>query len=184
MNLILIRHGKAEDREYWNQRGESEFTRPLTARGQKEFQTMSEFCGRYFLSQENSGIDIIFSSPYTRCLQTAKMVSKACNVPIKKSSVLAPQESSEFQAYLEPSTKDNLEPVLQFLKSCSKKYHQIALVGHEPNLSLLIEKLISARPGSITVKKGSLHILKLNFKKNLNAKLILSLTPKALTYLG
>ncbi|MGN1127197.1 MAG: histidine phosphatase family protein [Ruminococcus sp.] len=73
MNILFARHGKTE----WNENnkvcGTSDI--PLSNEGVEQAKILAEK-----LLKEN--IDIIFSSPLSRALETSKIISSVCNAPI------------------------------------------------------------------------------------------------------
>lgn len=82
------------------------------------------------------------SSPLTRAVQTAEIVAKkACRKNVVISSAL-----------LLPGAE--IRGVVEFLNTCQEA-KRIMLVGHEPQLGLLVATLLQQENRAITLKKGS-----------------------------
>ena len=70
MRLILIRHGKAGDRDGWERAGKEDFDRPLTPAGKKQFKGAAKGLRKLVES-----IDVLATSPLVRARrQTAEIV--------------------------------------------------------------------------------------------------------------
>jgi 8-oxo-(d)GTP phosphatase len=77
--LYLIRHTTAGDRSRWRGRDED---RSLTKKGWREADAVAS-------SLADAGIERIVSSPYERCVQSVKPLSKLIKAPIETSPLLA-----------------------------------------------------------------------------------------------
>jgi 8-oxo-dGTP diphosphatase len=77
--LYLVRHATAGDREKWQGRDED---RSLTKKGWRQAEAIAE-------QLAGAGIERILSSPYERCLQTVKPLSKLTGAKIEVSPLLA-----------------------------------------------------------------------------------------------
>lgn len=153
MQLIFFRHGIAEDRETF--KGD-DFERPLTEEGNKR--TKKAIRG---LARLVPAIDIVFSSPLIRALQTATLLQKQYMAKLQKVDVLTPTA--------------NEREFLEFLNSISKE-SVVALVGHEPNLSAFISKLIGG--ATLELKKAGAAVVE--WKGGQNAQLLGLYSPKGL----
>lgn len=71
MELIIMRHGLAEDREEFNRKNSEDSLRPLTLKGRKKTQKVA-----MKLRDLIDEVDVIVSSPFTRARQTAEIVSQ------------------------------------------------------------------------------------------------------------
>jgi phosphohistidine phosphatase len=121
MKLILIRHASAEDRD--PQRWPDDAQRPLTQRGMRRFRESAH--GLATLEPE---IDVLISSPFVRAHQTATILESEIGYP-------APR--------LEPHLAAGSPTAgAVALLSREQRLHTVALVGHEPDLSLLLGALI------------------------------------------
>jgi len=135
MRLIFIRHGiageKLEDPDL-------DFHRELTPKGKKKLQkAFKQF------KKEKIDIDVIFTSPLSRALQTAEIFwkfHKKADLELLNDLLpsRAPQELIEYIAFL-------------------PRGGTYAFVGHEPHLSAVIA-LILGMPSN-ELKKGEILIL-------------------------
>lgn len=92
---------------------------------------------------------LTMTSPLTRAVQTAEIATeKACrkNVVVASELLLPGADIDELVAYL---------------KGC-KNAERIMLVGHEPQLGLLVAALLGRQEESIPLKKGACVALKLD----------------------
>ena len=138
MEIYLIRHAIAEERENWHQ---SDDLRPLTERGEKKMQRAARA-----LRAMEAEFTHLYSSPLTRAMQTADIVRKASKLElIHQTDALTPEAPA--QAIL---------PVLNNLPANAV----VGLVGHEPHLGHLLSFLLSGQPASFAVfKKGGMACL-------------------------
>lgn len=132
MNIYLVRHAVAMEREDWDKSDES---RPLTQEG---ISRMSEAAGA--LGKFGLKIDKVFSSPLVRARQTADILVKEMGLDKPQLiESLAPGCSS---AYL-----------LKELAELSQDTN-VMLVGHEPDMGhLAADFLGTTRP--LPFKKGA-----------------------------
>jgi len=139
VELIIIRHGVAEEREDFAKKGLEDQFRPLTLKGRKRMQKVC--MGLRDLVKD---IDVIASSPFTRARQTAEIVSqiyfdkKVLEVP-----ELVPQ--SPPQAFV------------KWLRTQGRNYKRIVVVGHEPHLSTFASLMLTGKAESfIDLKKSGI----------------------------
>ena len=137
MQLVLIRHARAEERALLKR----DRTRALTVDGRRRMRKAAR--GLHTLLP---GLSQIATSPLTRARQTAAIVAEARDdVNITLLSALTPGES--------PRT------VLAWLRS-QPVDATLALVGHEPDLGRLAGWLLSGKPsGFVQFKKGAAALL-------------------------
>ncbi|MFL5464616.1 MAG: phosphohistidine phosphatase SixA [Gemmatimonadaceae bacterium] len=136
MQLLVIRHGKAEERAPDG----SDAGRALTTAGEKEMQAIS--AGLRTLVET---IDMIGTSPLLRARQTASVVAKAYGVPVQTVEALSPGG--------EP-------PALIEWLSQHPSAESVALVGHEPDLGTLVTWLMTKAGNSrVELKKGGAALL-------------------------
>ncbi|MDI9638358.1 phosphohistidine phosphatase SixA [Oscillatoria amoena NRMC-F 0135] len=141
MELYLIRHGIAADREAY----ERDRDRPLTEEGRKKTQKVAKR-----LRSLDLNFDLILTSPLIRARQTAEILLSQHLAPLlQESEHLAPE--GELQAWL------------AWLNSKTAPQGQrLALVGHQPNLGDWTETLVWGTPkGAIAVKKAGVIGLEL-----------------------
>src|SRR4026208_2173297 len=115
MELYLLRHAIALDREKFHGRDDSQ--RPLTPEGKKKMRRAAEGMRALDLS-----FDLIFSSPYVRARDTADIVAHAFTNRrhLKMTDLMAPNASPG--------------QIVQHLATLPRT-HSVLLVGHEPHLS-------------------------------------------------
>lgn len=142
MELYLIRHGIAEDKEL-NIKDEE---RSLTKEGRQKTEKVAQKLVKLGLS-----FDLILTSPLVRARQTAEiLIEEKLSSQLEESSYLAPD--SEIASWL----KDWLEP-----KNYSQNT-QLAVVGHEPGLTNWAEILLWGEvKESLVLKKAGMIGIKL-----------------------
>jgi phosphohistidine phosphatase len=167
MDIYLLRHGLAVERGTAG--FEDDATRPLTPKGRRQMRKLSAAIKKLALS-----CDLILASPFLRAKQTAEIVAAGLKLKkhLKFSNALAPGGSAAVLfrqlARLKPSPE------------------RVLLVGHEPDLSRLISRLITGGLElQMDFKKGGLcklEVIKPHDGKC--AKLVWLLTPKQLRSIG
>lgn len=167
MNLYLLRHGIAVDRDTPGFADDSR--RPLMVKGEERIQTVAQAMHVLELS-----FDCIISSPFLRASQTAEIVAK----------VFESEKLVEFSEHLTP--EGDPKALIRHLNQLKPARENILLVGHEPHLSQLIALLIAGNPtAGITLKKGGLAKLEMEqLRHGQCATLEWLLTPKQLYGLG
>ena len=137
MQLLIIRHAIAEDREVFAGTGQDDALRPLTDRGRRRMRLAARG-----LRTVVRRIDLLASSPLVRARQTADIVAQQ----------YLKVERVEVEALI-PET-----PPEQFLTWVVGQAERdvVAAVGHEPSLSAIVTWLLAGRQGSlIDLKKGA-----------------------------
>jgi phosphohistidine phosphatase len=135
MELILLRHGKAEDCS-----AGGDFARALTTKGHAQ----SQRAGR-LLKAASSLPDIVLTSPLIRARQTAEEFCNAAGIP---GAIIQGWLSSGFA----PET--GLTELSSF-----RDFKRVMIVGHEPDLSSLISFILETSSACIQMKKGALACL-------------------------
>lgn len=132
MNLLLLRHGKAED---FNPQGDS--ARELVDKGRRQAAKAARLAVR-------AGIlpHIVLTSPLVRARQTAEVFCETAGMP-------GPVIQGWLACGMDPETA--LRELAGF-----RDFKNLAIVGHEPDFSRLIEWILGATGGGVEVKKGSL----------------------------
>ncbi len=141
MDVLVVRHAIAEDREIFARSGKSDTERPLTDKGRERMKR-----GARGLLQLVAHLDILATSPLVRAVETAQ--------------ILAAEYGD-----IEPTTVAALRPegtpedVLTWLQEQTQAA-TLALVGHEPHLSMLVSWLArkDAEP-FLEFKKGGACLL-------------------------
>ena len=166
MELIIIRHGIAEDREDFAKKNLGDHLRPLTLKGRKRVQKVGMQLADWIPS-----VDLIVSSPFVRARQTAEIMSQIFfETKVIEAPELVPQSP--------PAA------FLKWLKAHARDLGRIVIVGHEPQLSCFASYLLSGRPDSfIDLKKGgalSLELESFDLSQVGTAELLWLLPPKFL----
>ncbi len=167
MELLVVRHAIAEEREDWARTGLDDGERPLTREGRRKMRL-----GAGGLRELVHSIDVLASSPLTRAWQTAEIVSRAYGgIDIARVDALSPD--------LPP------DELLPWLREQREQAH-VAVVGHEPHLSSLVTWLLTGTPGHlIELKKGAACLLELHGTPREGvATLLWALTPGQLRRLA
>jgi phosphohistidine phosphatase len=162
MELILFRHGPAEDRA----KDGTDASRALTADGIEKTTAASRGLARLVKAPVT-----ILSSPKMRAAQTAAILGKELGV--------APEA-------LEALAGDSLEGLLASL--WKRRDKRVILVGHEPLLGRTIQRLCTGAGTipSVTLKKAGAAALDLEVKKGAfsHGTLAWLATPRMLRKLG
>ena len=162
MNLFILRHGIAVERDPSSFPDDSK--RPLTLKGEDRIRLVCDA-----IREMDISFDQILSSPFLRARQTADIVASELNLR----TVLG------FRDELKPGA--DFKALIRRINLLRPAPENILLVGHEPDLSLLISQLISGQSETLVdLKKGGLA--KLEIKERLRparcATLNWLLTPK------
>jgi len=139
MNIYLIRHGEAEK----SSPDKSDEERELTFDGIQEVEKCSHLWKQHIYK-----LDLIFSSPLKRAIQTAEIIKKVFNVHnevMKEASLLN-----------DGSTTDILNVVSAY------GAEEIAMVGHQPDLAHHICRMSGKT--EINLKLPPATIAKISFK--------------------
>ena len=139
MNLYLIRHGDAEKSSI----SKTDFDRELTPKGReltkKSFEALKKIIKHF---------DVIASSPLIRAVQTAEIVA---NIFDHSKKVIIDKRIT---------AGSSSEDLIDFIRSINVE--NIAVVGHEPDMSNYVSALTSSSGMFLEFKKGA--IAKINFE--------------------
>ena len=138
MELILLRHGKAEAAH-----PQGDAARALVDKGRKQ----ADRAGR-LLKAAGLTPEIVLTSPLLRAVQTADDFCRAAALP-------GPVVQGWLACGCLPETA--LAELAAF-----HDFKRVAIVGHEPDLSRLIQWCLGAYGDAIDMKKGTLACLSLN----------------------
>lgn len=156
MKLYLIRHGIAVDRAEYSRQDDAQ--RPLTSKGRARLRAQLPAIKKLLFP-----LDCIITSPAVRARQTADIIAEAFpGSQIEDSSALRPDAV--------------LQPILNLIRQ-KHTLRAIALVGHEPTLSLIACHFLHLPEGSMSLKKGGVCALVI---RGGTAKLAWLATPKIL----
>ncbi len=144
MQIIVVRHAVAEDRESFEKKNSEDHLRPLTEKGRRRMIKVAQRVRDWV-----EDIDLIVSSPYLRAKQTADILSEIYSgIKIVEAPELVPQS-----------------PPLAFIKwlrAHGRNLKQIIIVGHEPHLSSLVSCLLSGgEEAFIELKKSGVACLEI-----------------------
>jgi phosphohistidine phosphatase len=167
MNLYLLRHGLAVDRDATAYTKDA--ARPLTPKGERKLWQVAEAIEALEIS-----FDLILSSPYRRARQTADIIAEAGNA----------RKRLEFSDSLTPA--GSTKALIAGLTERDPVPEEVLLVGHEPYLSELISLLVAGDAGAaVVMKKGGLCKLSIaSLKHGRCAVLEWLLTPKQMALMA
>jgi phosphohistidine phosphatase len=166
MKLLVIRHAIAEEREDFARTGKDDRLRPLTEDGRKKMKQ-----GAKGLREIVPEIDLLATSPLTRAAQTAAIVDSVYGG-------LREVEIKELSPEVTP------ESFLRWLRK--QKVDTVAVVGHEPSLSLIVSWLLTGTERRIiAIRKGGACLLEFSDEVGAGtATLLWALTPALLRALA
>ncbi len=168
MNLILFRHGPPIDSVEWLQKGKKESERPLTEEGVQVTKKASEGLKKNLSlhpQEETSGC-FIYSSPYTRALQTANILKDTLQI---KEDVTVLEELTP---HSHPKQFSNI--IFSHTKSL------LVAVGHQPLLSRLAGYLLFREDISyLSIERAGALSLQINRGEIIN-QLLWLMTPEQL----
>jgi phosphohistidine phosphatase len=166
MKLLIIRHAIAEDREEFARTGKDDRLRPLTDEGRKKMKQ-----GARGLKRVAPEIDLLATSPLTRAAQTGAVLDSVYGgLSEVEITELCPEASPvEFLSWLRKQTAE-----------------QVAVVGHEPSISLILSWLLTGTEKRIfSFRKGGACLLEFPGEVGAGtASLLWALTPAQLRELA
>ncbi|HEY2025778.1 MAG TPA: phosphohistidine phosphatase SixA [Gemmatimonadaceae bacterium] len=148
MNLLVIRHAIAEDKDAFAESGRNDDQRPLTEEGRAKMRRGAE--GLRFVCPR---VAVLAASPLVRARETAEIVA----TPLKISRVEIVEALRPDRAY------DDLVTWLRrrITPNDDDEEMTVAIVGHEPHLSGLVTWLMTGSSDSrIDLKKGAACLLR------------------------
>jgi phosphohistidine phosphatase len=137
MQLLLLRHGKAEDCSPGG-----DFSRELEEKGHEQARHAARI-----LAAADLLPDLVLSSPVLRAKQTAITFTATAEIP-------GPIFLDWLSCGMSPETA--LAELAHF-----PEFKRIMIVGHEPDFSRLIERCLGATADCIEVRKGSITCIEL-----------------------
>jgi phosphohistidine phosphatase len=167
MQLLVIRHAAAGEREDWARTGKSDDLRPLTDEGRREMRDATAG-----LRKVVKQIAVLATSPLVRAVQTADIVAESYDARRVTTEVLRPDAS--FDAFA------------RWAREHRDADGAVAIVGHEPHLSELVSWLLAGSKDSfLDLKKGAACLLDIDGAPGpRTGTLRWALTPKHLRALG
>jgi phosphohistidine phosphatase len=162
MKLLIIRHAIAVPR---GTPSIPDDERPLTLRGERRFRRAARGLARIARRP-----DAILTSPLPRALRTAQIAAKAWG-----------RLEPKVQAAL---ASGRVETVLALL-AAQPREATIAIVGHEPDLSALLARLLGTPERErLTFRKGGAAMVEIAGRPTHGGRLIWYLAPKVLRALA
>lgn len=137
MELILLRHGKAE-----NGNSQGDAARALVEKGREQ----ARRAGR---ALKSAGLlpELVLTSPFVRARQTADEFCQTANMP-----------GAVVQGWLASGMQP--ETAIKEL-AAFHDFKRVMIVGHEPDFSALVEWILGVTGGGVEFKKGAIACLKI-----------------------
>jgi phosphohistidine phosphatase len=143
MDLLVVRHAIAEDREVFAETGRDDAERPLTDAGRRKFEK-----GARGLRKLVESLDVLATSALVRATETAEILEAAYDLDPGRAVRL-----QELAPAAQPAS------LIEWLRG-HRRRPVVAIVGHEPHLSHLVEHLLVGRgAGFVSLKKGGACLL-------------------------
>jgi phosphohistidine phosphatase len=143
MRLLVIRHAIAEERDAFAETGKDDGERPLTGPGRRKFER-----GVRGLRRVVPSLDLLATSALVRAVETGAIVQRAYRID-------QPARLRELDPAAEPAA------LVRWLTR-QRRLPVVAVVGHEPHLSRLVEHLLAgSERGFLDLKKGGACLLDL-----------------------
>ena len=177
MNVLVIRHAIAEERERFARTGKEDGLRPLTRAGRRKMRRAARGIARLVPK-----LDVIATSPLTRAAQTAQIVANVYRGAEAGPGGGARRRTVDLAA-MAPGKP--LSAVLNWLED-QPGDATVALVGHEPGVGQLVSWMLTGlRESFVPMKKGAACMLA--FEKDVKpgrATLLWAIRPAQLRRLG
>jgi phosphohistidine phosphatase len=166
MQLLIIRHAIAMEREEYALTGRPDSDRPLTDTGRRRMRRNARG-----LQRISPHPDLIGTSPWLRAADTAGVVAETLGVERMETvdAMLPDRHPRELADWL--NDKGDLSTV--------------AVVGHEPHLGEVVTWLVGGKGVNVEFKKGGACLLRIDARVDAgSAMLQWHLTPSQLRALG
>ncbi|HET7457196.1 MAG TPA: phosphohistidine phosphatase SixA [Gemmatimonadaceae bacterium] len=167
MQLLVIRHGVAEERDEFAESGQDDALRPLTKEGKWKMERIARALRRVV-----SSLDVLGSSPLLRATQTASIVASA----------YGDLEITALPALVPGAPRDTFLAWLRRQRDAAA----VAIVGHEPDLGALVTWLLTGEEEShVPLRKGGACFLAIDGRPRAGCALLeWALTPALLRRIG
>lgn len=154
MRLIFLRHGLAEGHFSFDQ--ERDFERELTADGIKRLHKTFKL-----FKKIETNIDVIFSSPLARAVQTAEIFWSYYN-------------DADLELMADLDILDDPRHLVEYI-SFLPSDGCYAFIGHDPHITKVIAALLALHPEHdfMTIKKGGICLLEGGMWKGFTMELLL-----------
>ena len=162
MQLLVIRHAIAMEREEYAKSGRPDSDRPLTDTGRRRMRKNARG-----LQRISPHPDLIATSPWLRAADTARVVAETLGVERMETldAMLPDRRPQELAAWL----NERLEVAT------------VAVVGHEPQLGEVVTWLLGGEGSNVEFKKGGACLLRIDDQVDAGSALLLwHLTPAQL----
>lgn len=164
MEIVIVRHALAEEREDFAKKGLEDQFRPLVLKGRKR---MQKVCMR--MKDFVKDVDAIVTSPFTRAAQTAQILAQAYpGAKVLEIPEMVPQSPPQ--------------ALLKWIRTQGRNYKRIMIVGHEPHLSVFASFMLTGKAESfIDLRKSGILSLEVETFAQANpggAELMYSIPPK------
>lgn len=158
MELFFVRHGIAEEAAA----DATDEARALTEEGISKMQAAAK-------GMKKLGVrpDLLLSSPLVRARQTADIVATILGSTVTETPILSPG--------------CDLQDIMRLLAE-NRAAQQVMLVGHEPDLSIIVGALTGG--SRVEMKKGSMALVDMAVLSHGGGTLTWLLPPKILRALG
>lgn len=166
MQLLIIRHAIAEDREEFAKSGEPDDARPLTAFGKQRM--VRNVRG---LKRVVPAIDLLATSPLVRAVQTASVIADAYGIgEVAVCEAMRPERP--------------IKDLARWLGR-NREHDVVAVVGHDPHVSVLATWLMTGlEEPRVVFKKGGCLMLDVPNRPSGGATLLWAMAPAQLRRLG
>jgi phosphohistidine phosphatase len=141
MELLVVRHAVAKDKEAFARKGRSDAERPLTKEGRREFRR-----GARGIARLAGEVDLLATSPFARALETAELLAPALGLgrALRRPELEQGAPARALVAWLARQRRDGT----------------VAIVGHEPDLSGLVAIFLTGRTRDLVeLEKGGACLL-------------------------
>ena len=142
MQLLVVRHGIAEEYQEAIARGVSDDNRELTREGREKMERSVRG-----LKSKHESLDLILHSPLVRARQTAEIIASA-------------YKGVQLDILKEMRPESDPEHTLAALVPIVGGFENVAIVGHQPHVSAFISYVLTGRHGNfVAMKKGAMSLL-------------------------
>lgn len=143
MELLIIRHAIAKDREEFSKTGKDDSERPISDEGRHDMRRAVRGLRKMIPS-----LGLLASSPLVRAVQTAQLVAEVYKDDLK------------IETFPELAPGQPPDKLMKRLGAVKPGKGPVALVGHEPDLGSLVSWLLSGDTRSfVELKKGGMCLL-------------------------
>jgi phosphohistidine phosphatase len=154
MQLLVIRHAIAMDREDFATTGRPDSDRPLTDTGRRRMRKNARGLQRIAPLP-----DLIATSPWLRAADTARVIAETLGM--------------ERMETIEELTPDHHPRELAAWLNERGEAQTVAVVGHEPHLGEVVTWLLGGNGSNVEFKKGGASLLRIDGKVEAGAAVLM-----------